>query len=82
MHSYINAWKILDSFYKNVYEAAMLLPVGNMLLKFCASGENNLMFNIKLLELFTRKMASDIPNFTYSVAKFHEELTDCGINMQ
>ena len=40
------------------------------------------MFNIKLLELFTRKMASDIPNFTYSVAKFHEELTDCGINMQ
>ena len=45
----------------------MLLPVGNMLLKFCASGENNLMFNIKLLELFTRKMASDIPNFTYKV---------------
>ena len=45
----------------------MLLPVGNILLKFCASGENNLMFNIKLLELFSRKMASDIPNFTYLV---------------
>lgn len=45
----------------------MLLPVGNILLKFCASGENNLMFNIKLLELFIRKMASDIPNFTSKV---------------
>lgn len=45
----------------------MLLPVGNILLKFCASGENNLMFNIKLLEFFNRKMASDIPNFAYKV---------------